>query len=243
MSEALDLRHGKSRSAEEEAYAFLLREIRNGRLLGSTHITAERISHELGISRIPVREAMRRLASEGFITIRSNRGAFVTELGADDITELYEMRAVLEGLASRYSAERFDERGSFQAHVLLQELDRARSDPDWFVGAHNQFHDLINSYCPRRRLVGEIVRLRTMAEPYLRLTIQHSPTAYGETVNEHRQLIEVLEGKHPARCEAVMRAHILGTDVLKLIPASTGKKMRKAGLPEGLLDIARERLE
>lgn len=204
--------------AGEEAYVYLLDEIRSGRLEGGAHITAEHVAGELGISRIPVREAMRRLASEGFITIRSNRGAFVTDLSPDDILELYEMRAVLEGLAIRYSAARFDARGFHHGNALLDSLDKARIDPAWFVSAHNDFHDHINAYCPRPRLVGEIARLRTVAEPYLRMTILHSPTAHAETLREHREILESLEARDPDRCEAMMRAHVLGTDVLKLLP-------------------------
>ena len=153
MSVGNDLQAGRApqggrpggRSAEEEAYTYLLAEIRSGRLTGGMHITAERISSQLGVSRIPVREAMRRLAAEGFVTIRSNRGAFVTDLSPADIMELYEMRAVLEGLAIRTSAAEFDERGFHQGRVLLETLGAARADPIWFVSAHNAFHDLINA--------------------------------------------------------------------------------------------------
>lgn len=211
---------GNGRSAEDEAYTHLLEEIRSGRVQGGAHITAERIAGELGVSRIPIREAMRRLASEGFLTIRSNRGAFVTDLSPDDILELYEMRAVLEGLAIRYSAERFDARAFRHGRTLLESLDHARADPVWFVSAHNDFHDHINAYCPRPRLIGEIVRLRTVAEPYLRMTILRSPTAQTETLAEHGAILEALEGRDPDRCEALMRAHVLGTDVLKLLPGA-----------------------
>lgn len=207
------------RSAEDEAYAYLLEAIRSGRLAGGTHLVAASISSELGTSSIPVREAMRRLASEGFVTLRSNRGAFVAMLDADAVMELYEMRAVLEGLAARYSATRFDESGSFEGRVLLQRLSRARSAPEDFIRAHNQLHDLINSYCPRPRLVAEILRLRTAAEPFLRLTLCHSREAYDATVGEHTELLEVFARGDPEACEAAMRAHILATDVKTLLPA------------------------
>lgn len=213
-----DHRTGSSRSAEEEAYAFLLAAIRNGRLAAGTHIAAERVSAELGISRIPVREALRRLASEGFVTLKSNRGAFVARFSAAEVLELYEMRAVLEGLAGRYSTLAIDERGLLEGQAALARLDRARADAEWFVTAHNQLHDLINAYCPRERLVREIVRLRTAAEPFLRMTLRHSPTAHDATVAEHALLFEVLASRDPDRCEVAMRAHILATDVLRLLP-------------------------
>lgn len=222
---------GANRSAQEEAYAHILARIRSGHLPGGAHVTADSISSELGISQIPVREAIRQLASEGFMTIRSNRGAFVAQLSGEEVSELYEMRAVLEGLAIRYTAKSIDRHGLAEGRAALDRLNRARADPEWFVLAHNQFHDLLNSYCPRRRLVVEIVRLRTAAEPFLRMTLRHSPTAYRATVVEHAALLNVVRTRDPDRCEAAMRAHILATDVLTLLPE--GGEVAQQGRPRG----------
>lgn len=221
---------GTARSAQEEAYAHILARIRSGHLPGGAHVTADSISSELGISQIPVREAIRQLASEGFMTIRSNRGAFVAQLSGEEVSELYEMRAVLEGLAIRYTAKSIDRHGLAEGRAALDRLKRARADPEWFVLAHNQFHDLLNAYCPRRRLVAEIVRLRTAAEPYLRMTLRHSPTAYRATVVEHAALLDVVRTRNPDRCEAAIRAHILATDVLTLLPKAgeSGERSNKA---------------
>jgi DNA-binding GntR family transcriptional regulator len=93
----------RRRSATDEAYDHLHEMVRTGRLPGGTHVTNEAVAQALGISRIPVREAMRQLATEGFLTIRSNGGATVTSLSPDEVLDLYEMRAVLEGLAFRDS--------------------------------------------------------------------------------------------------------------------------------------------
>ena len=98
-------------SAQQQAYLFLRDQIQVGRLAGGSRIKPEDIATELGISRMPVREAIRQLDTEGLLTIRPNRGAIVTVFSADRLSELFEMRAVLEGLCARRAAVDFDEDG------------------------------------------------------------------------------------------------------------------------------------
>jgi DNA-binding GntR family transcriptional regulator len=204
------------RSAQALAYHYLVDEIRSGRLRGGTHVVADRVAQTLGISRMPVREAIRQLASEGFMTIRSNRGAVVTSLGRDEIAELYEMRAVLEGFAMRLVAERIDAQGLEEAEIALQRLDRARGDVEWFITAHDQFHDVLLGYCPRPRLVDEIRRIRQATEPYLRMTLRVSDTAIRNTTREHAEVIAQIRSRDPDVAEAGMREHVLRIDVEEL---------------------------
>lgn len=208
----------QGQSAQAQAYHYLLEEIRSGRLGGGTHVVADRIAQILGISRMPVREAIRQLSSEGFMTIRSNRGAVVTSLGRDEIAEIYEMRAVLEGFAMRLVAERIDGQGIDEAEIALQRLDRAREDVDWFITAHDQFHDVLLEYCPRPRLVAEIRRIRRATEPYLRMTLRVSSTAVQNTTAEHTEVLETIRTRDPDAAEAGMRRHILRIDVEALSP-------------------------
>lgn len=206
----------QGQSAQAQAYAYLLAEIRSGRLEGGTHVVADRIASTLGISRMPVREAIRQLSSEGFMTIRSNRGAVVTALGTEEIGELYEMRAVLEGFAMRLVTTRIDAQGLGEAEIALTRLDRARENVDWFITAHDQFHDVFLEYCPRPRLVSEIRRIRRATEPYLRMTLKVSSTAVKNTTAEHRELLSAIRAGDPDTAEAAMRKHVLRTDVEEL---------------------------
>ena len=205
-------------SAQERAYRHLLDGIRSGALASGARVVAEAVAQELGTSRMPVRDAIRQLASEGFMTIRSNRGAVVTPLSPEAVGELYEMRAVLEGFAMRLTAERIDAKGLEEADLALTRLDRARGDVDWFVEAHDTFHDVLLGYCPRPRLVGEIRRIRSAAEPYLRITLGHSATATANTTDEHRRVLAAVRTGNPDVAEAEMRAHVLATDVTTLLP-------------------------
>jgi len=211
-------RRDEGRSAQAQAYSYLLTEIRAGRLEGGTHVVADRIASALGISRMPVREAIRQLSSEGFMTIRSNRGAVVTELGVEEIRELYEIRAVLEGFATRLVTTRIDGQGLDEAEIALARLDRARGNVDWFITAHDKFHDVFLEYCPRPRMLDEIRRTRRATEPYLRMTLKVSSTAVRNTTAEHAELLAAIRSGDPRTAETAMRDHILRIDVEALAP-------------------------
>jgi DNA-binding GntR family transcriptional regulator len=90
-----------------------------GRLRPGSRVAQDEIANELGISRMPLREALRRLEAQGFVTIRPHRGAFVAELSTDDIKSTYFVRTVLESASARVAASRFDEARGEQLRSIL----------------------------------------------------------------------------------------------------------------------------
>lgn len=202
-------------SAFDHAYDFLKTRIREGSLASGARIKAEDVATELGISRMPVREAIRRLDSEGLVTIRPNRGAIVAVLGAEEILELFEMRSVLEGLVIRRAIGKFDEDGFEELELRLNRLGRVGDDVDRWIVRHNEFHDYICSVSGGRRLVQEVRRLRTAVEPYLRMALD-LPQAEG-VVAEHRSLVEAIRRGDAQAAEVEMRQHVLSTahDVIR----------------------------
>ncbi len=127
-------------SAEAEAYAYLMQRIRRGVLAPGVRIRAEEVAEEIGMSRMPVREALRRLDSEGLVTLRPNRGAVVTGYEADEILELFEIRSVLEGLAARLAAPRFSAHQRDESMDRLTRMIRAEGDIDLWIARHQDLH-------------------------------------------------------------------------------------------------------
>ncbi|WP_299790559.1 GntR family transcriptional regulator [uncultured Marivita sp.] len=207
------------RSAQSRVAEYLRQEIRSGRMAGGTPVVAAPIAEHLGVSRMPVREAIQQLANDGFVTIRSNRSAVVTEFGPGDIADLYEMRAALEGYAMRHVAQNIDARGIQEAELALMRLDQAREDVNWFVSAHDIYHDALLAYCPRAQMVEEIRRIRHVTEPYLRLNLRAGLTAFANTTDEHSELLDAVRSGEPDRAEDEMRRHILRFDVREIFPA------------------------
>jgi DNA-binding GntR family transcriptional regulator len=96
-------------TAQQVAYIHLQDRIVSGALVTGSRINSDMVAAELGISRMPVREAIRQLDAEGYVTIRPNRGAIVTTRSREQIVELFEIRAVLEGMALRFAARNANE--------------------------------------------------------------------------------------------------------------------------------------
>ena len=197
-------------SAQQQAYWFLRDQIQSGQLAGGARIKPEDIAMRLGISRMPVREAIRQLDTEGLLTIRPNRGAIVTMFSPDSLSELFEMRAVLEGLCARIATAAFDEDAGDELTLLLNRMNRSQGDIDVWIERHDAFHDFICRRANRPRLLAEVRKLRAAVEPYLRLS-QTDPVSIGDSARQHQELIDVLLAGDPERAEAVMRLHIDST--------------------------------
>lgn len=216
-------------SAQHQAYLFLRDQIQAGRLSGGSRIKPEDIAAELGISRMPVREAIRQLDTEGLLTIRPNRGAIVTVFSADRLSELFEMRAVLEGLCARRATVNFDEDAADELTLLLNRLNRASGDIDLWIVRHEAFHDFICERADRPHVLAEVRKLRAAVEPYLRLSQTH-PVTMGDSGRQHKELIDVLCTRDPDRAEVVMRHHIDST-AAEFIPALNHRPALKALIP------------
>ncbi|GAB5376565.1 MAG: GntR family transcriptional regulator [Acuticoccus sp.] len=196
-------------SAQAQAYEHIRREIQSGRLAGGARVKPEDVAGVLGISRMPVREAIRQLDTEGFLTIRPNRGAVVTVLSQERLEELFEMRAVLEGLCARWAARRFDEDAFDELTLLLNRMNRA-TDSDQWIERHEAFHEYICAGSGRPMVAEEVRRLRAAVEPYLR--IAGHKVALGElAAAQHGELIAVLRTGDGAKAEAAMRHHVDST--------------------------------
>lgn len=200
-------------TAEEEAYTYILGRIRRGEYEPGDRLKAEDIASEIGMSRMPIREAFRRLSAEGLLIMRPNRGATVRALTLEDIEEIFEMRAVLEGLAIRLGVPRVDDRALEELKELLERMERSRhrDDGEWLTH-HRQFHESVCALSGRPRLLRQISSLHTAIEPYIRVWFINSDKPLSANVQrEHEQILEVLRSGDPQRAETVMQEHIRTT--------------------------------
>ena len=213
-------RTGKFGTAQEEAYIYLRDAILSGHYPGGTRLDLNEIARAVRASRMPVREAIRQLDAEGLVSIRPNRGAVVTQLTSDDIVELFETRAVLEGLAARVAAPRIDTDALDELQGILARMEKARGAAATWLRHHDEFHAAICRWSGRQRLVEQTTLVRRMIEPYLRVHAGvYDPPEIGGS--EHGSLIEALATRDPTRAEAALRRHVeLGAayvvDILKL---------------------------
>jgi DNA-binding GntR family transcriptional regulator len=205
----------------ERAYEHLKASILSGRFNPGERLAEEHLAKELGISRTPIREALHKLESEGLIKPLASRGFVASQDSKDDIEELFEIRAVLEGYALRLICGRVTEVVLAQLEETVEKAEEAlrRHGLDeifqWNTRFHDTLHDLITD---KRRLYHQMVTMRQYVLRYRKNTLQY-PDGGARTVDGHRKILLALRLRDPDLCERVMREHIQQskTDALQFL--------------------------
>ena len=197
-------------TAEEEAYRFLLDGIRLGQFKAGDRLVPDEIASQLGMSRMPVREAFRRLATQELLTIRPNRGAVVRGLSHDEAIEVFEMRSVLEAQAATVAINRIGPSDIDDLERRLDAMDRCAEDLSAWITEHRDFHLYLCGLSARPRLIAQISALHICIEPHMRLWLQ-STYKPRPSRDEHGFIIEALRRKSPELIESVVREHVCST--------------------------------
>ena len=169
----------------------------------------EDIAAEIGMSRMPVREAFRRLAADGLVVIRPNRGCIVAGLTLDEIYETFEMRSVLEGLAVRLAMPRIDgERHRRTGPAARPDGTAGASGSGDWVARHQEFHDTICAFSGRPKLIRQIAALHVTIEPYLRIWFDYVEKPLSAREEHSRSSTRCAPAMRPF-AETAMQKHIL----------------------------------
>ena len=187
---------------------YLQDRIVSGALTGGARLIPEAIAAELGISRMPVREAIRQLDAEGYVTIRPNRGAVVTSRTRQEVAELFEIRAALEGTALRLGAGRVSADMLADLDIELKRLRSVGTDHASWLERHDAFHDRLCRTSGRLQLEAECRRYRLAVQPYVRLYLKSGQT-FEQPGFEHEHLIDALRSGDGELAERMARSHIM----------------------------------
>lgn len=197
-------------TAEDEAYRYIQLHIRLGTFAAGERLVPDVIATEIGTSRMPVRGALRRLASEGLVDIRANRGALVRGLNRQEMQEVFEMRSVLEGLAMRNAMQNMNAEHLRRLTSMLDQIELGTGDYlDWTT-SHREFHEYLCGFCRQPRLLRQIADLHSVVEPYMRMWASQ-PGRVFRMREAHHELIAALHTGDADVCEAAMRQHIMNT--------------------------------
>lgn len=167
------------------------------------------LAEQFGISRTPMREAIKVLASEGLVTIKMRRGAYVTEVARKDLEQIFTILSLLEGEAARETASKASEEELNQLDYWHHRLEKAAADRDieQFFEINGKFHELIQEIAGNRWMNGVIDDLRKV----LKLHRRDSLTSTGRLQNslvEHRAILNALLKRDQAGAESAMRIHL-----------------------------------
>jgi DNA-binding GntR family transcriptional regulator len=170
------------------------------------------VARELGVSRVPVREALFALERDGLVEFSQTGRAYVKELSPHDFEELYALRLALEPVAARLAAPALREDSS----RLDNNIKATRKAPTLLRLTHLDldFHEIILEASGNGRLLKLWHSLRSELELWLgrlnRSKHLHARGTREETVGSHEELMQAFKTKSPAECERMMRQHIIG---------------------------------
>ncbi len=192
-----------------------------GRALGS-RLREEELAGELGVSRTPVREALRRLESDGLVVLQPHRGAVVAQYDEDDLEEIFGLRALLEGFGARRAASRIGAPELDRLDELCDRMEaqvaRPRPDLDEVSALNLDLHQSVLAAAGNSRLVA---LLSTVVQvPLVQRTFQrYSPAALSRSMGHHRELVAALRAGDGLWAESVMRSHVMAARATLLATA------------------------
>ncbi len=169
-------------------------------------IDEQKLSLEYGISRTPLREALKVLAAEGLVTMKPRRGAYVAEMSRDDVAQVYRLLALLESDAAADVARHASDEQLAQLQALHDLLERQVRQRDAFFATNERFHMALLDIAGNRWRTQIVTDLRKV----MKLNRHHSLFKQGrlaDSLGEHRQLMEAIRRRHAARAMALMREH------------------------------------
>jgi DNA-binding GntR family transcriptional regulator len=194
-----------ARVIRDEVLALILR----GELASGDRITEPMIAAKLGVSRVPVREALRDLESTGLVEARKHAGVFVRHLSTKETEDLYELRSVLDAFGGRIAASKGDPALIAVLEQRLQTMDRAAQEKDVvaYYEANLHFHWDIIDACGNNQ-IREVYRSVVQKLHLARLKNLSTDLGMLSSIREHHAIVDAVRGKQPDICEALMAEHV-----------------------------------
>lgn len=198
-------------SRTEAVVSNLRNAIVDGRLKAGQKLNLDDLAREFGVSRMPVRDALKLLESEGLVRIFPYRGIEVSTLNPNDIEELFGMRQVLEQTAAGRAIDRLEAAQLSTMEMLLREMDGLSDDDDRWLDLNTRFHAVLNEASGWPRLVEMIRVLRVNVERYVRVYLVQLGRARPQA--QHWALYEACQARDADAAKAVIAEHLNDTAV------------------------------
>jgi len=213
----MDPKSNKSKYEPQSAvcYEYLVSKMQRGELVSGMSVTEQGVADELGISRTPAREALRRLESDGLVVSEPRFGMKVTELGYIETLELYEAREALEMAAVEICAEKISDIEIAELEILQEQMAGSVRDPSRMASLNCAFHKaLLNAVKNRYLTMSFEVIQKTLA--ILGPTTLANTERAEESLTEHQALIQCLKQGDSAGARKVMGRHLSNAKRIRL---------------------------
>lgn len=203
----LDMDRGERRTAHQLVRDTLRRAILTGKVSAGTRLVQSEIAEQLKVSTTPVREALRDLATEGFIQLDAHRGAVVRRLGYEDVFEIYYIRKLLEPDAIRRAVELITDEELETATAIQARADVER-DPARWVELNHEFHRVFITAARSPRLATILTNLADSAAMYIATSLVHGEHRREDANAQHHALLDAVRDNDADRACEVMLTHI-----------------------------------
>ncbi len=189
-------------------YEVLMQKIAGGDYQDGDRLVISQISRENGVSDIPVREAVRRLESEGYVSIAPNQGPVVRCFSKERLREIFQIKAVLEGYAARLSIDFLTPEDIRELHQRNDRLRQAleKNDMKEYSRLNVEFHLRLYQNMPQRELYGMIQELWKKYS-ITKTVFSVAPTRMEQSIDEHEELLRLIVQRDYDQVERLMRAH------------------------------------
>lgn len=217
------------RSAVDQVANRIRDAILSGRLAPGVHLKEKQLAEQLGVSRIPIREALSRLEAEGFVARAPYRGTMVAKLTTEQVTESFMLRALTEGFASELATPRLSQGDLANLRRIVAQLNECikAARHDELPILRREFHSAIYNRCGSAKLISWIDGLYYQFPRNLRRSFR-----FAETVGECSRIIDAFEARDSKLAGELMSEHILkGSQVTaefyaNIIPEADGSQTK-----------------
>ncbi len=195
-----------SKTLSEQTYFELRKMIIKRNFKPGQKINEEHISDLLGVSRTTVKKAFTALVKDGLLEDHPRQGVYLKNYTNEEILEIYDLREVTAGLSARYAALRTSNREFLELEKIFQKMKLAVSESNYdeYVDCDIDFHEKIVDYS-RAKLTSDIISNFHISLLSFNIGLVRDPA---ETLNEHRQIIDLLKSGNQEKAENFMRLHI-----------------------------------
>lgn len=190
----------------------LREDILDGRYRQHDELRENAIATELGVSRTPVREALRQLELEGLVSIIPNKGAYVNGITAEDVKDIYLIRARLEGLCASMAAERISEEQLEQMEeiICLADFHEKKGHLYQLYSLDNRFHEILYEASGSKMLEHLLKDFHHYVQRVRKTTLSSGERA-AKSTKEHSAILEAIREKDPGRADELATLHIMNT--------------------------------
>ena len=199
--------------ATEKAYSLIRENILIGTFAPGSHLKEGELVDLCGVSRTPVRDALRQLAIDRYVVTRRNQGVFVNEWSVEDIKDIFELRAILESMVAERAAahitdEQVEELDAIQRAIQAMLDENSILDVEFFLEQNKRYHAILLEATKSRALADSLSQI--VQPPLIAQTArQYSRQELQNSNDHHRDIVSALEARDGALAASIMKIHII----------------------------------